>query len=214
MFELLGESPAIAANDAQAVMRIDTAMANGSQTQVERRDPKLLYHKMTRKEVDALTPSFRWKAYFSGTGQSGVRELNVIAPEFFKTMHAVLQKEDLDSWKAYLRWHLVHANAAYMSSASWTLTLIFRQGSFGCEGTRAVLETMRELRGQRPARRWARLTQRAFRGIKQRAGNGARDRAGHQRTSTDSGCRWNEAEGAGPWPTRSAILTSGATTAH
>jgi putative endopeptidase len=117
MFELLGESPAIAANDAQAVMRIETALANGSLTQVERRDPKLLYHKMTRKEVEALTPSFRWKAYFSGTGQSGVRELNVTAPEFFKTMHVVLQKEDLDSWKAYLRWHLVHANAPYMSSA-------------------------------------------------------------------------------------------------
>ena len=27
------------------------------------------------------------------------------------------KKEDLDSWKAYLRWHLVHANAPYLSSA-------------------------------------------------------------------------------------------------
>ena len=117
MFELLGDSPAVAATDAQAVMRIETALANGSLTAVERRDPKLLYHIMTRKELEALSPSFRWKEYFSGTGQPGVRTLNVTAPEFFKTMHAVLQKEDLESWKAYLRWHLVHANAPYLSSA-------------------------------------------------------------------------------------------------
>ena len=51
---------------------------------------------MTRKELEALSPSFRWKEYFSGTGQPEVKTLNVTAPEFFKTMHAVLQKEDLE----------------------------------------------------------------------------------------------------------------------
>jgi putative endopeptidase len=117
MFELLGEPPASAATDAQAVMRIETALANGSLTQVQRRDPNLLNHKMTRKELEALSPSFRWKAYFSGTGQREVKTLNVTAPEFFKTLHTVLQKEDLNSWKAYLRWHVVHANAPYLSSS-------------------------------------------------------------------------------------------------
>ena len=117
MFEMLGDLPAAAATNALAVMRIETALANGSLTQVERRDPKLLYHKMTRKELEALSPTFRWKQYFSGTGQPGLRTLNVIAPEFFKAMNAVLQKEDLESWKAYLRWHLVHANAPYLSTA-------------------------------------------------------------------------------------------------
>ena len=29
----------------------------------------------------------------------------------------LLKNEDLESWKAYLRWHLVHANAPYLSSA-------------------------------------------------------------------------------------------------
>jgi putative endopeptidase len=117
MTELLGDSPSAAATGAQAVMRIETALANGSLTQVERRDPRLLYHKMTRKELEALSPSFRWKDYFSGTGQPGLRTLNVTAPEFFKAMNAVLQKEDLESWKAYLRWHLAHANAPYLSAS-------------------------------------------------------------------------------------------------
>ncbi|MGH9537643.1 MAG: M13 family metallopeptidase, partial [Terriglobales bacterium] len=117
MLALLGDSPSVAANEAQSVMRIETALANGSLTQVERRDPKLLYHKMTREELEAISPSFSWKKYFSETGQPDLRSLNVTAPGFFKAMDGVLQKEDLDSWKAYWRWHLVHTNAPYLSAA-------------------------------------------------------------------------------------------------
>jgi putative endopeptidase len=117
MFQLLGDSPEAAAGDAQTVMRIETALAKGSLTQVERRDPKQLYHKMKRRELEGLSPSFRWKEYFSLAGQPGLQSLNVAAPEFFKTMDATLKKESLDSWKAYLRWHLVDANAPFLSTA-------------------------------------------------------------------------------------------------
>lgn len=117
MLELLGDAPAVAAAEAQSILRIETALAKGSLTQVERRDPKLLYHKMSRHELEELSPSFRWKEYFALAGQPGLRSLNVTAPEFLKAMDATLKKEDLESWQAYLRWHLVHANALYLSSA-------------------------------------------------------------------------------------------------
>ncbi len=117
MFELLGDAPDVAATEAHTVLRIETALANGSLTQVERREPKLLYHKMTLRELEALSPSFRWKEYFSLAGQPGLRSLNVTAPEFLKAMDATIKKEDVESWKAYLRWHLAHANAPYLSSA-------------------------------------------------------------------------------------------------
>ena len=117
MFQLLGDSPEAAATEAQTVLRMETALARGSLTQVERRDPKLLYHKMKRRELEGISPSFRWKEYFSLAGQPGLQSLNVAAPEFFKTMDAALKKESLENWKAYLRWHLVDANAPYLSSA-------------------------------------------------------------------------------------------------
>ena len=85
MLELLGDAPAVAATEAQSVLRIETALAKGSLTQVERRDPKLLYHKMTRQELEALSPSFRWKEYFLRAGQPGLRSLNVTAPEFLQS---------------------------------------------------------------------------------------------------------------------------------
>jgi len=42
MFELLGDKPATAAAEAQTVIRIETALAKGSLTRVERRDPPKL----------------------------------------------------------------------------------------------------------------------------------------------------------------------------
>ncbi len=116
IFELLGDAPSVAASEAQTVLRIETALARGSLTQVERRDPKMLDHKMRIQDLEALSPSFRWKKYFSVTGQPGLQSLNVTAPNFFKTLDATLKNEDLNSWKAYLRWQLANANAPFLSS--------------------------------------------------------------------------------------------------
>ena len=116
VFELLGDTPALAATETQSVMRIETALAKGSMTRVERRDPKKLYHKMTRQELESLTPSFHWNYYFSKLGLPSLQAINVATPQFFKTLEQEIQKEDLEAWKPYLRWHVVHVNAPYSSS--------------------------------------------------------------------------------------------------
>ena len=115
MFELLGDKPEAAAVDAQAVMKIETALAKGSLTRVERRDPTKLYHKLSRAELQALSPSFHWSEYFTHVGLGSMQSLNVVTPDFFKALNSELEREDLADWKAYLRWHLAHANAPFLS---------------------------------------------------------------------------------------------------
>ncbi|HYN14852.1 MAG TPA: M13 family metallopeptidase [Terriglobales bacterium] len=117
MFVLLGDKPNDAAAEAQTVMRIETDLAKASLTRVERRDPNKVYHKLTREELQALSPSFSWDRYFAEIGLPGTKSLNVAVPEFVKGMDAELKSEDLASWKVYLRWHLVHAQARYLSTA-------------------------------------------------------------------------------------------------
>ena len=117
MLELLGDKPETATAESQTVMRIETALAQGSMTRVERRDPQKLYHKMTVQEFEALAPSFQWNTYFTKVGLPSLASLNVAAPDFFKTLNAEIDKEDLASWKTYLRWHLVEANAHYLPAA-------------------------------------------------------------------------------------------------
>jgi putative endopeptidase len=117
MFELLGDRPDLAAAEAQTVMRIETALAKGSMTRVERRDPKSLDHKMSSGELEKLSPDFKWQIYFTKVGLPSLDSLNIASPGFFKAMSEELDKESLADWKTYLRWHLVHADAPVLSSA-------------------------------------------------------------------------------------------------
>jgi putative endopeptidase len=116
IFGLLGDEPPAAALEARTVLRIETALAKGSLTRVERRDPQKLYHKMTIGQLGALNPSFQWKIYLAKVGLPSVEALNVETPVFFKTLNTELRNETIASWKTYLRWHLINANAPFLSS--------------------------------------------------------------------------------------------------
>jgi putative endopeptidase len=116
MFELLGDSSATAAAESQTVMRLETALAKGSMTRVERRDPQKLKHPMTADELEKLSPEFKWKIYFTKVGLPSLSALNVASPGFFKALNEELQKENLNDWKTYLRWHYAHHNAPFLSS--------------------------------------------------------------------------------------------------
>jgi putative endopeptidase len=145
MFELLGDQPDTAAAEAQTVMRIETALAKGSMTRVERREPKNLDHKMTSGELEKLTPDFQWQVYFTKVGLPVLASLNVASPGFFKAMNEELEKENLADWKTYLRWHLVHADAPFLSAA-------FLNENFAFYG--------KTLRGQQELQpRWKRCTE-------------------------------------------------------
>jgi endothelin-converting enzyme/putative endopeptidase len=116
MFQLLGDSTESADRGAQAVMRMETALAKASLTRVEKRDPYKLFHKMPLAELQALTPSFRWNDYLAALGTPAIRQLNVTEPAFYRALEAQLKANSLDDLKTYLRWHLIHAKARFLSS--------------------------------------------------------------------------------------------------
>ena len=145
MFELLGDKPDSAAGEAQTVMRIETALAKGSMTRVERRDPKNLDHKMASAELEKISPAFQWQTYFTKVGLRSLTSLNVAAPAFFKTVSEVVEKENLPDWKTYARWHLVHAYASHLSAP-------FLQENFAFYGK--TLQGQQELKP-----RWKRCTE-------------------------------------------------------
>ena len=116
MFELLGETPQTAEAHAHTVMDIETALAKASLTRVEKRDPYKLYHKMPRAQLQKATPSFQWANYIDASNVPGSSLINVTEPQFFKEVQTLLKTRSLDDWKTYLRWHLVHSKAAYLST--------------------------------------------------------------------------------------------------
>ncbi len=131
MFGLLGDTPAPAAAHEETVLSLETALARASLTRVDRRDPYKTYHPMSRPELAALTPTFRWDDYLQAVGLADVKDLAVTQPEFLKAVEANLKARALPEWKTYLRWQLVNARAAYLSSAFVKADFDFFRGVLG-----------------------------------------------------------------------------------
>jgi endothelin-converting enzyme/putative endopeptidase len=106
-FELLGETHEQAAKDADTVLKIETELAKHSLTNVERRDPQALYHKMTLTSFETSTPNFAFTKYLRSLNTPSVDSLNVTEPKFFTGLNELLASTDLDSIKTYLRWAAV-----------------------------------------------------------------------------------------------------------
>jgi putative endopeptidase len=116
MLRLLGDSAEASGAGAQTVMAIETDLAKATLARVERRDPYKLFHKFIRAQLASLTPTFGWPAYWDGLGLPAPATLNVTEPDFFKEVEHQLKTRSIQEWKTYLRWHLVHAASAYLSS--------------------------------------------------------------------------------------------------
>lgn len=116
MFQLIGDTPEQAQKEAASVMTIETGLARNSTPRTDLRDPENRYHLLQLSQLQVLTPAFDWNAYLHGIGISNLPSLNVATPVFFLGMNTLIQDQDLDAWKSYLRWNVVHAAAPYLSS--------------------------------------------------------------------------------------------------
>ena len=131
MFTLAGQTPQQAAESAQSVLRIETALAKASMDRTLRRDPKNRDHKMGREEAVALGPNFYLNRYFAAVGAPSFTQLNVVNPEFFKQVNAVLETESLDALKTYVSWHVLNAAATGLSDPFVQANFKFRQNLTG-----------------------------------------------------------------------------------
>jgi putative endopeptidase len=116
MFELLGDAPDVAKRNADTVLRIELTLAQASLTGVARRVPQNLFHKLDAHGLQALTPGFDWSAYLHRAGIGTLDRFNVTEPKFFQALEEVWNTQSIADLKTYLRWHIAHAAAPYLSA--------------------------------------------------------------------------------------------------
>jgi putative endopeptidase len=117
-FVLAGEDAGAAQKHADAVMTLETALANASMTNVQRRDPNATYHVMATDSLMLIVPRFKWTDYFAGrTRKPDI--VNVTQPDFFKALDGLIASTSLDDWKAYLKWTALE-DAAPLLSKAWS----------------------------------------------------------------------------------------------
>jgi putative endopeptidase len=114
MLHLAGDDEATAKRGADRVMALETALAKVALDNVALRDPANLDHSLSPVELQRLTPSFDWSAYFKGAGVAPAR-LNVTEPVFLTELDRLLRSTPLADWKIYLRWNLLQEAAGSLS---------------------------------------------------------------------------------------------------
>ena len=115
MFQLAGDAPEKAAQEAITVVKLETDLAKASTPRPQLRDPHARFHKMTLPQVREITPDWSWEAYFRQINAPAITEFNVAEPDFFKEMNKQLTATPLADWRVYLRWHVLHEYAAQLS---------------------------------------------------------------------------------------------------
>lgn len=111
VFQGLGDSQAAAEKKAQAVLKFETALAKDSLDNVSRRNPQLVTHILTRKELEALSPSFDFNRYLKARNLTSLASLNVDHPPFVKAFETRLKDTSWEDWQTYLAFHLVSTNS-------------------------------------------------------------------------------------------------------
>jgi putative endopeptidase len=99
---------------AQAIMALETQIAERHWPVADRRDRSRTYNLKNRAEIRALAPRFPWDAAFEAGGLGGVQEVVVSELSAMGPLAELFMATPVATWKSYLSYHLVRNNAAVL----------------------------------------------------------------------------------------------------
>ncbi len=117
MFGLIGEEPTQAAQDADVVMRLETALAKAQMPRVEMRDPYKTYNKFAVPTFSKQTPGIDWADQMTRYGAKGQDTVLVQNPVFFRAVDSLIAATPIEELQTYMRWNTVKDAAPFLSSA-------------------------------------------------------------------------------------------------
>jgi len=116
MFKLAGWDQKPAAAAAQAVITIETKLAEATLDNVALRDPAQTDHNTTFSQLQAMAPHVDWAAYFKHKQIPTDVDMNVDQPKFMQEVDRQMQQTPLADWKVYLKWQLLDSVANSLSA--------------------------------------------------------------------------------------------------
>lgn len=112
MFALVyGGGTADHADTAARIVALESKLAAAHWDVVKRRDADLTYNLRTFSDLPQEAPGFEWSRWVAalGTSPGAATELVVRQPDYLTAFAALWAGEDIENWKAWLRWRLIHA---------------------------------------------------------------------------------------------------------
>jgi endothelin-converting enzyme/putative endopeptidase len=103
--------------DADAVIRVETALATAYLPKDQLRDPEATYHPMKTDAVVALAPTFPWKVFWTEAGFPSLTSVNVATPAYLPALETLFKTEKISALKDYLRWQLLQDRSGDLDQA-------------------------------------------------------------------------------------------------
>lgn len=114
-FKNAGYSEADATKASEAILKIETTLAQSHFKKEDTRIPELNYHKMKIEELSSKVGPFDWNTFFNEANAKGVTELDVSQIKPVAEAVKLIQTLPIDETKAYLSWCVINAAAGYLS---------------------------------------------------------------------------------------------------
>jgi len=103
------------AENARAIVAMETEIAKASWTLAERRDHDKTYNPIKPADLPNFAPGFPWKAFLEGAGLGKVDRVIVSEKTAFPKIAAIFAKTPLETLKAYQAFTLADQAAPYLS---------------------------------------------------------------------------------------------------
>jgi len=119
IFKVIGYDEAKAKYAAENLMKLETSIAKSSRNREDTRDPLKNYNKISFKQLTESTPDLDWKIFTKGVGLHNVDTVITGQPEFLTALNEYLKTVSVDTWKNYLKYHLVCGLAKYLDDKTY-----------------------------------------------------------------------------------------------
>jgi putative endopeptidase len=106
-----------AADGAQTILGLETAIAKLHWPRAERRDRDRTYNPRTRAELVSLAPAFPWDAALAAAELGSVQDVVVAEVTAMAPLAELFRATPLASWQTYLRYHYLRRHAAVLPAA-------------------------------------------------------------------------------------------------
>ena len=117
MFKLCGTDEQQAVKNMEAVMRIETRIADKSSDNVQLRDHAANYHKFSYDSLKQEFPTIEWDKFFDNLGIKDIAHLNVSQTAPIAEVAAIVSSAPLADLIAYMQWNIINSTAGELSDA-------------------------------------------------------------------------------------------------
>lgn len=119
MLGILGYDSSDARSGAVRMMELETSLAKFARKREDTRDPIKNYNKMTLRHFVEITPDLSVPAFLELSGLRNVDTVIIGQPEYFTSLNGLCRSIPLESWKVYLKYHLVRGLSRFLDDATY-----------------------------------------------------------------------------------------------